>query len=202
MKLVLLVVSIILLINVGFSFGLLLSTFYQGENDDSSKFSTLNSFFSGDIKRSDGKFEKIIEVLKRDNDIENKYIMSYSSVYSFYTNSKFIFTDFNEGSGNDSVIDWITKKKWSTFDHWFSNTNSIPPQKITSKQIPDYLIYSFTNPVVGPEDSQLESLKALLHLHSILVNPDDQNLPEFLNPIYSINSSKGGIVVYEVNFQE
>ena len=88
MKLVLLVVSIILIINVGFSFGLLLSTFYQADNDDSSKFSTLNSFFSGDIKRSDGKFDKIIEVLKRDNDIENKYIMGYSSVYSFYTISK------------------------------------------------------------------------------------------------------------------
>ena len=167
MKLVLLIVSIILIINVGFSFGLLLSTFYLGENNDSSKFSTLNSFFSGDIKRSDGKFVKIIEVLKRDNDIENKYIMSYSSVDSFYTNSKFIFTDFNEGSGNDSVIDWITKKNWSTFDHWFSNTNSIPPQKITSKQIPDYLIYSFTKPGFQTEVPWHHG--QLLHLHSILV---------------------------------
>lgn len=200
MKLVLLVVSIILLINVGFAFGLLLSTFYQGENDDSSKFSTLNNFFSGDIKQSDEKFVKIIEVLKRDNDIENKYIMSYSSVYSFYTNSKFIFTDFNEGSGNDSVIDWITKKNWSTFDHWFSNTNSIPPQKITSKQIPDYLIYSFTKPVFQTEVPWHHG--QLLHLHSILASPEEQNLPEFLNPIYSINSSKGGVVVYEVHFQE
>ena len=113
MKLVLLVVSIILLINVGFAFGLLLSTFYQGENDDSSKFSTLNNFFSGDIKQSDEKFVKIIEVLKRDNDIENKYIMSDGdgAVYSFYTNSKYIFTTFNEGSENDPIMDWIIGRK-------------------------------------------------------------------------------------------
>ena len=200
MKFVLLAVSLILLINVVFSFGLLLSTFYQSENNDSSKFSTLNSFFSGDIKRSDEDFEKILELLKRDNDIENKYIMSYDSSYSFYTNSKFIFTDFSEGSENDSIMDFITKKNWSSFDHWLSSTNSIPPQKTTSKQIPDYLIYGFSNTVVDPTATWYD--EQLFHIHSLLVNPEDQNLPEFLNPIYFTNSSRGGVVVYEVNFHE
>ncbi len=200
MKFRLIIITLILLINVGFSFGLLLSTFYQNENSDSSKFSTINGIFSGNIKRSDMDFQKILELLKHDNDIENKYIMGFDSAYSFYTNAKFIFTDFTEGSENDSILDFITRKNWSSFDHWLSSTNSIPPKKDTSYQTPDYLIYHFSNTVIDPASTWHD--KQLFYIHSLLADPNDPNVPEFLNPIYFANSSKGGIVVYEVSLHE
>ena len=62
MKLKLLVISLILLINVGFAFTLLLSTFYQSEDESTSKFSTIINLLSSDkLKRSDTDFIKIVQ---------------------------------------------------------------------------------------------------------------------------------------------
>ena len=72
MKLKLLVISLILLINVGFAFTLLLSTFYQSEDENTSKFSTITSLLSSDkLKRSDADFTKIVQLLEQDKDIKN-----------------------------------------------------------------------------------------------------------------------------------
>ena len=92
MKLKLLVISLILLINVGFAFTLLLSTFYQSEDESTSKFSTIISLFSGKLERSDTDFIKIIQLLEQDKDIKNKTIMAYNPSYSFHTNSEFIYS--------------------------------------------------------------------------------------------------------------
>ena len=200
MKLKLIIVSLILLINVGFTFTLLLSTFYQSENDNTSKFSTLIDLFSGEIKRADTDFTKIIQLLKQDKDIEEKTIMGFSQIYPYNTDSKFIYTIFDEGLENDTIEDFITKKNWSKYEHWISGNTSFPPHKGISHQIPDYLIYHFTDSVIDPTTTWYFTDQTF-HIHSLLVNPEDQNLPKFLSPIYYTHSGKNGVVVYEINFQ-
>jgi hypothetical protein len=190
------ILSIVILVNIGFSFTLLLSTFYHSTDDsDPSKFSTIKSFIYGQIKPSDTDFKLIIDLLKQDKDIKEKYIMSFDSSYSFNTNSKFIFTGFTEGQENDTAIDFITKKNWSHYELWYSDINSIPRQK--DLRSPDYVIYSYSYPLVDPTTTWYVS-NQISHVHSLLSNPHDPNLSEFLHPIYYSNSTKGGLVVYKV----
>ena len=199
MKLKLLVISLILLINVGFAFTLLLSTFYQSEDESTSKFSTITSLLSSDkLKRSDADFTKIVQLLEQDKDIKNKTIMAFHLGYSFHTNSEFIYASFDEGTQNDTVKDFITRKNWSEHDRWFSAINSIPPQKNQSERIPDYLIYRFSDTVIDPTTTWYVDAQ-IFYIHSLLANPEDPNIPEFLEPIYYSHSGSGGIVVYKVN---
>ena len=198
MKLKLLVISLILLINVGFAFTLLLSTFYQSEDENTSKFSTLISLFSDKLKRSDTDFTKIVQLLEQDKDIKNKTIMAFHPSYSFHTNSKFIYTGFAEGTQNDTVKDFITRKNWSEYDRWYSAINSIPPQKNQSERIPDYLIYEFSDTVIDPTTTWYVDAQ-IFYIYSLLANPEDPNIPEFLEPIYYSHSGRDGVIVYKIN---
>ena len=198
MKLKLLVISLILLINVGFAFTLLLSTFYQSEDENTSKFSTITSLLSSDkLKRSDTDFTKIVQLLEQDKDIKNKTIMAFHLGYSFHTNSEFIYASFDEGTQNDTVKDFITRKNWSEYDRWFSAINSFEVE-YQSERIPDYLIYSFSDTVIDPTTTWYVDAQ-IFYIHSLLANPEDPNIPEFLEPIYYSHSGSSGIVVYKVN---
>ena len=197
MKLKLLVISLILLINVGFAFTLLLSTFYQSEDESTSKFSTIISLFSGKLERSDTDFIKIIQLLEQDKDIKNKTIMAFHLGYSFHTNSEFIFTSFDEGTQNDTVKDFITRKNWSEYDRWYSAINSFEVE-YQSERIPDYLIYSFSDTVIDPTTTWYANAQ-IFYIHSLLANPEDPNIPEFLELIYYSHSGRDGIVVYKIN---
>ena len=129
---------------------------------------------------------------------KNKTIMTSTPAYSFHTNSKFIYAGFDEGTQNDTVKDFITRKNWSEHDRWFSAINSIPPQSIQSERIPDYLIYNFSDTVIDPTTTWYADAQ-IFYIHSLLANPEDPNIPEFLEPIYYSHSGSGGIVVYKVN---
>ena len=198
MKLKLLVISLILLINVGFAFTLLLSTFYQSEDESTSKFSTITSLLSSDkLKRSDTDFTKIVQLLEQDKDIKNKTIMAFHLGYSFHTNSEFIYASFDEGTQNDTVKDFITRKNWSEYDRWYSAINSFEVE-YQSERIPDYLIYSFSDTVIDPTTTWYVDAQ-IFYIHSLLANPEDPNIPEFLEPIYYSHSGRDGIVVYKIN---
>ena len=198
MKLKLLVISLILLINVGFAFTLLLSTFYQSEDENTSKFSTITSLLSSDkLERSDTDFTKIVQLLEQDKDIKNKTIMADNPAYSFHTNSKFIYSSFDEGTQNDTVKDFITRKNWSEYDRWYSAINSFEVE-YQSERIPDYLIYSFSDTVIDPTTTWYADAQ-IFYIHSLLANPEDPNIPEFLEPIYYSHSGRDGIVVYKIN---
>ena len=198
MKLKLLVISLILLINVGFAFTLLLSTFYQSEDESTSKFSTITSLLSSDkLKRSDTDFTKIVQLLEQDKDIKNKTIMAYHLGYSFHTNSEFIYASFDEGTQNDTVKDFITRKNWSEYDRWYSAINSFEVE-YQSERIPDYLIYSFSDTVIDPTTTWYVDAQ-IFYIHSLLANPEDPNIPEFLEPIYYSHSGRDGVVVYKIN---
>ena len=202
MKFKLIIISLILLVNVGFAFTLILSTFYQSESENMSKFSTIYGFFSGDELESTGiDFKKIVELLKQDKDIETKTIMAFSPSYSFHTNSKFIFTSFNEGNKTDTVEDFITKKNWSKMEHWLSSNNSMPPHKTISNEIPNYLIYQFSDTVIDPAATGYGADQSY-YINSLIANPENKNLPDFLDSIYFSNTGRSGVVVYEVNLDD
>ena len=199
MKSKLIIISLILLINVGFGFTLILSTFYQSESENTSKFSTLYSFFlGGELVSTEINFKKIVELLKQDKDIETKTIMGFSPSYSFHTNSKFIYTSFSEGDKTDTIEEFITKKNWSEFEHWYSSNTSIPTHKGISNEIPDYLIYHFLDTVIDTTGTWYGADQSY-YINSLIANPQDENLPDFLESIYFSNSGKSGVVVYKIN---
>jgi len=200
MKLNLIIISLFLLVSIGFTFMLTLGTFYQSENSTDSKFDILDSLLAGELKNSEEDVRKIIQLLKQDENIEDKFIMTSSKTYPYYTNSKLIYTQFTEGSPDDTIEDFITKKNWSDYERYFSANNSIPfYHNIDMIQTPDYLIYNYSNIIDDPNTTWYKDDDS--HI-IILQNPEDPNIPKFLNPIYSSAFGNGGIVVYEVNLQD
>ena len=67
-------------------------------------------------------------------------------------------------------------------------------------QIPDYLIYGYT--IYSYNDPNTTWYKDDDSHTEILQNPEDPDIPKFLNPIFSSTSGNGGVVVYEVNLQD
>ena len=200
MKLNLIIISLFLLVSIGFTFMLTLSTFYQSENSTDSKFDILGSFLSGELKNSEEDVRKIIQLLKQDENIEDKAIMTSFKTYPYHTNSKLIYASFAEGSPDDTIEDFITKKNWSYYELYFSAMSSIPPHKdLYVEQIPNYLIYGYTNFSDDPNTTWYKYDNTYI---KILKNPEDPNIPKFLNPIYSSAFGNGGIIVYEVNLQD
>jgi len=201
MKFNLVVIALFLLVSIGFTFMLTLSTFYQNENSTDSKFSILDGLLTGELKSSEEDVRKIIQLLKQDENIEDKFIMTSSKTYPYNTNSKLIFAQFTEGTPNGTIKDFITKKNWSDYERYFSANNSIPfHNNMDMIQTPDYIIYTYSN-VLNDPNTTWYRLNPFDNI-SILQNPENPDIPKFLNPIFSSTSGYGGVVVYEVNLQD
>ena len=85
---------------------------------------------------------EIGNVLLKEPDIENKFIMANSNLYAYYGDSNLILTTFLEGTSNDTVLEFTTRQNWSDFELYFSNINSVPQDRYgTRNSAPDYLIY-------------------------------------------------------------
>ena len=200
MKLNLIIISLFLLVSIGFTFMLTLGTFYQSENSTDSKFDILDSLLAGELKNSEEDVRKIIQLLKQDENIEDKFIMTSSKTYPYYTNSKLIYTQFTEGSPDDTIEDFITKKNWSDYERYFSANNSIPfYHNIDMIQTPDYLIYNYSNIIDDPNTTWYKDDDS--HI-IILQNPENPDIPKFLNLIFFSTGGNGGVVVYEVNLED
>ena len=65
MKLNLIIISLFLLVSIGFTFMLTLSTFYQSENSTDSKFDILDSLLAGELKNSEEDVRKIMHEIIR-----------------------------------------------------------------------------------------------------------------------------------------
>ena len=200
MKLNLIIISLFLLVSIGFTFMLTLGTFYQSENSTDSKFDILDSFISGELKNSEEDIRKIIQLLKQDENIEDKFIMTSEKTYAYHTNAKLIYTQFTEGSPDDTIEDFITKKNWSDYERYFSANNSIPfYHNIDMIQTPDYLIYNYSNIIDDPNTTWYKDDDS--HI-IILQNPENPDIPKFLNLIFFSTGGNGGVVVYEVNLED
>ena len=179
---------------------LTLGTFYQSENSTDSKFDILDSLLAGELKNSEEDVRKIIQLLKQDENIEDKFIMTSEKTYAYHTNAKLIYAQFTEGSPDDTIEDFITKKNWSDYERYFSANNSIPfYHNIDMIQTPDYLIYNYSNIIDDPNTTWYKNDDS--HI-IILQNPENPDIPKFLNSIFLSTGGNGGVVVYEVNLQD
>ena len=96
MRINIIIISLFLLVSVGFTFMLTLTTFLQSEDNKVSKFDILESLITGEIKNNEEDVRKIIEILKQDENIGDKFIMASSKTYSYYTDSKLIYAQFTD----------------------------------------------------------------------------------------------------------
>ena len=129
------------------------------------------------------KYVEIGEILSKEPNIENKIVMANSNNYAHYANSKFLYTQFNEGDKNDTIESFIKRENWSEYQIKVSNVASIPTDRNgIYDSIPDYLIY----------DGNIDIKKNL----QVLKNPNDPRIPENFELIY--RSDKTGIMIYKI----
>ena len=130
------------------------------------------------------KYVEIGEILSKEPDIENKIVMADNNNYAYYANSKYLWTQFNEGDENDTIESFIKRENWSNYEIKIGNTVNIPPDRNgIYDPIPDYLIY----------DGKLKHITKNLQ---ILENPNDPRIPENFELIY--RSDKTGIMIYKI----
>ena len=130
------------------------------------------------------KYVEIGEILSKEPDIENKIVMADNNNYAHYANSKYLWTQFNEGDENDTIESFIKRENWSNYEIKIANTVNIPPDRNgIYDPIPDYLIY----------DGKLKHITKNLQ---ILENPNDPRIPENFELIY--RSDKTGIMIYKI----
>ena len=107
------VLFLIILLNMGFSYKLfsaiLYSDSYDGIVPEINKIlSNENYFYNSTII-----YKEVGDVLKQQKGIEDSYVMANLPNYSFYANSNFLYTDFDSGIPSDSLQDFIEQKNWS-----------------------------------------------------------------------------------------
>tara|TARA_Y100000815_G_C13046125_1_gene388758 strand:- start:99 stop:572 length:474 start_codon:yes stop_codon:yes gene_type:complete len=141
-------------------------------------------FSSHDYELSEAyEMKEIGEMLSKEPNIENKYIMTDGNAFAYYANSKYVFVQFKEGPKDATIMEYVTRQDWSDFEIAFSNIESIPNDRYNMyNPVPDYLIYLH-------EQNKIPSLR-------VLQNPDDPNIPKNFELLYE--NDKSGIFVYKI----
>ena len=133
-KIILIVLLLIIITNIGYSYKLFSATFYgdlyEGILPEISKLVKPQK-----LENSSLEFEEIGNLLKNKPGIENSYLMSQWINFAFYANSKFIYTDFRAGEPSDSLNDFVQRKNWSDYDLYVSNIHSYPRDKFDLKLV-------------------------------------------------------------------
>jgi hypothetical protein len=130
--------------------------------------------------------KEIGEMLSKEPDIENKYIMTNGNAFAYYANSKYVFVQFSEGPQDATIMDYVTRQGWSDFEIAFSNVECIPNDRYNKyNPLPDYLIYL-------DKQNKIPSLW-------VLKNPDDPNIPKNFELLYE--NDKSGIFVYKIKHE-
>ena len=175
------IISIIIISNLVFSYELQAMLLFDDNFDWKDVFRSHNYELS-----SAHEMKEIGEMLSKEPNIENKYVMANSNVYSHYANSKFLYGDFREGLQDATIMDYITRQSWSDFEIATGNIESIPHDRSNKyNHLPDYLIY------VDNQDN--------MPYLRVLQNPDDPNVPKNLELLY--RNDKNVIFVYKINYE-
>ena len=128
------------------------------------------------------KYEEIGQILSNESEISNKTIMANSNYYPHYTNSEFIYSNFQEGNDDNTILTFISRQNWSGYDLKFSNVNSVPQDRYGIRNsIPDYLIYEIN-----------ENNNPILH---VLGEPDSPKIPSNFELLYISNDQS--ILIYK-----
>ena len=172
------IISIIIVSNLIFSYELQAMLLF---NDN---FDWKDIFSSHDYELSAAyEMKEIGEMLSKEPNIENKYIMTDGNAFAYYANSKYVFVQFKEGPKDATIMEYVTRQDWSDFEIAFSNIESIPNDRYNMyNPVPDYLIYLH-------EQNKIPSLR-------VLQNPDDPNIPKNFELLYE--NDKSGIFVYKI----
>ena len=175
------IISIIIVSNLIFSYELQAMLLF---NDN---FDWKDIFSSHDYELSAAyEMKEIGEMLSKEPNIENKYIMTEGNAFAYYANSKYVFVTFGEGPQDATITEYIAREGWSDFEIAFSNIESIPNDRYNMyNPVPDYLIYLH-------EQNKIPSLR-------VLQNPDDPDIPKNFELLYE--NDKSGIFVYKIKYE-
>jgi len=186
-KIIAILIIIILLVNIGFSYKLFRMIEYDDKTYDGILEEIKKIFIEKkSVRLIDNLSLEIREVLGKQPDIQNSYVMASGSFPVYYANSKLVFAVFDEGNENESLESYITRENWSELDYYISNVNSFPSDRNDIfHPIPDYLLF-----IPLPQLEVPANLK-------ILEDPTNPLIPSNFELIFQ--SDKTGMVIYKIN---
>ena len=190
-------ISSILLINAGFSYKLFQYNLYDGESYGGLT-DEFMSFFEEPESRimSGDEIKKIGDILSKQPDIKNSYVMTRVLTYAYYADSKQIHTDFKSGMKNDTLNEFVTRENWSPYDVYYSNISSYPVDKNNlNNAAADYIIYDQI-PEYDPNSTWYADPPTYPDL-DILLDPTHPDIPSNFEFLYK--SDKWGTVVYKIH---
>jgi len=190
-------ISSILLINAGFSYKLFQYNLYDGESYGGLT-DEFMSFFEEPESRimSGDEIKKIGDILSKQPDIKNSYVMTRVLTYAYYADSKQIHTDFKSGMKNDTLNQFVTRENWSPYDVYYSNISSYPVDKNNlNNAAADYIIYDQI-PEYDPNSTWYADPPTYPDL-DILLDPTHPDIPSNFEFLYK--SDKWGTVVYKIH---
>ena len=172
------IISIIIISNLIYSYELQAALLFNDNFDWKDIFRNHNYQLSTAYE-----IKEIGEMLSKEPNIENKYIMTDGNAFAYYANSKYVFVRFDEGPQDATIMEYVAREGWSDFELAFSNIECIPNDRYNIyNPLPDYLIYL-------DKQNKIPSLR-------VLQNPDDPNIPKNFELLYK--NDKSGIFVYKI----
>ena len=175
------IISIIIFSNLIFSYELQAMLLYDDNFD-------WKDVFRGNHNYENTAYEmkQVGEILSKEPNIENKYIMTSEVEFAHYANAKYLDADFDEGSQDATIMEYVSRQGWSDYDIAVSNIYSVPNDRYNIyNPLPEYLIYL-------DKPNRIPSLQ-------VLQNPDDPNIPKNLELLYK--NDKSGIFVYKIKYE-
>jgi hypothetical protein len=186
-KIIAILIIIILLVNVGFSYKLFRMIEYNDKTYEGIPEEIKKIFVEKkSVRLIDNLSLEVKEVLGSQPDIQNSYVMATGLFPAYYANSKVIYAEFTEGNENESLESYITRNNWSEISYYLSNLNSFPTDRNDIfHPKPDYLLF-----IPLPQLEIPPNLK-------ILEDPTNPLIPSNFELIFQ--SDKTGMVIYKIN---
>ena len=175
------IISIIIFSNLIFSYELQAMLLYDDNFDWKDVFRDNHNY-----ENSAHEMKQVGEILSKEPNIENKYIMTSEVEFAHYANAKYLDVGFDEGSQDATIMEYVSRQGWSDYDIAVSNIYSVPNDRYNIyNPLPEYLIYL-------DKPNRIPSLQ-------VLQNPDDPNIPKNLELLYK--NDKSGIFVYKIKYE-
>ena len=128
------IISIIIISNLIFSYELQAMLLFGDNFDWKDVFRTNHNY-----ENSAYEIKEVGEMLSKEPDIKNKYIMAVDIDFAHYANAKHLSVNFDEGPQDVTIMDYITRQSWSDFEIATGNIESIPHDRSNKyNHLPDY----------------------------------------------------------------
>ena len=175
------IISIIIISNLIYSYELQAALLFNDNFDWKDIFRNHNYQLSTAYE-----IKEIGEMLSKEPNIENKYIMTDGNAFAYYANSKYVFVRFDEGPQDATIMNYVGRQGWSDYEIAVSNIYSVPNDRYNKyNPLPDYFIYLH-------KQNKIPSLQ-------VMQNPNDPNIPKNFELFYK--NDKSGIFVYKIKYE-